>query len=59
MTAPDRITDEQVEAVARAFCKRMGLDPDGITGHGGNEWCWWKRYERQACEASALKGAKP
>ncbi len=25
---PDPMSDATVEAVARAFCKRMGLDPD-------------------------------
>ncbi len=28
MPRPDPMSDATVEAVARAFCKRMGLDPD-------------------------------
>ncbi len=40
---PDPMSDAAVEAVARAFCKRMGLDPDEVVG-------WeWKSPEEPEC----------
>jgi hypothetical protein len=46
----DPISDASVEAVARAFCKRMGLDPD----YGSGSWKQWLDYRARAREAIAM-----
>jgi hypothetical protein len=52
--------DETVEAVARAFCKRMGLDPDedGCQIPSKSGWLEyglrWRQVEQDAREAIAM-----
>ncbi len=46
------MTDAAVEAVARAFCKRMGLDPDApaYPPLTRKHWEGWKRQAREAID---------
>ncbi len=58
----EKIDDATVEAVARAFCRRMGLDPDEVVS-----WEWrspeepecpvreWECHQDQAREAIAMR----
>lgn len=52
------MTEAQIEAVARAYCRRMGLDPDAQH----KDWCWkeWEvRIElaHEAYEERAMREA--
>ncbi len=48
-------TDAAVEAVARAFCKRMGLDPDGwVPGAYDRNLKQWEFRRQDAREAIAM-----
>jgi CelD/BcsL family acetyltransferase involved in cellulose biosynthesis len=49
----DPMSDAAVEAVARAFCKRMGLDPDITRGVRGKS-PRWRLYETRAREAIVM-----
>ena len=53
---PDPMTDAAMEAVARAFCTRMGLDPDHMA-YWHERDCydfWWSHYSQHAREAIAM-----
>ena len=55
---PDPMSDATVEAVARAYCKHMGLNPDemviaAIDARLSDVSQWW-RYERRVREAMHL-----
>ena len=43
----DPMRGASVEAVARAFCKRMGLDPDEMVGLGYPRWIGWREKARE------------
>lgn len=30
----EKLTNEQIERMARAYCRHLGIDPDGLMGHG-------------------------
>ncbi len=55
---PDPLSDATVEAVARAFCRRMGLDPNDYgkfdlnSRHAGYRWQF---FIVQAREAIAMR----
>ncbi len=55
---PDPLSDAAVEAVARAFCRRMGLDPNDYgkfdlnSRHAGYRWQF---FIVQAREAIAMR----
>ncbi len=52
------MTEAQVEAVARAYCRRMGMDPDAkITG---TNCCYWELHldaARDAISERAMREA--
>jgi hypothetical protein len=50
---PDPMSEAAVEAVARAFCKRMGLDPDDAWQINLNDRVW-HHYRDRAREAIAM-----
>ncbi len=50
----DKIDDATVEAVARAFCRRMGLDPDE-PWNMSRENLNWHMKRSQAREAIAMR----
>ncbi len=55
MPRPDPMSDATVEAVARAFCKRMGLDPDeGYSPYDHDSTPHWQRCASRAREAIAM-----
>jgi hypothetical protein len=43
---PDPLSDATVEAVARAYCKRMGLDPDERIRGTLDSLKWWRYTDR-------------
>ncbi len=50
----EKIDDATVEAVARAFCRRMGLDPDELA-YPPLTRKHWEGWKRQAREAIAMR----
>lgn len=48
--------DDRVEAVARAFCRNMKMDPDEVRGARGKS-PRWRLYEGKAVEAIAMHDA--
>ncbi len=42
------MTDAAVEAVARSFCKRIGLDPDAVPYHDGPRWLQYRYPARES-----------
>lgn len=54
---------DEVEALARAYCREMGLDPDRIVQHGSPNSDWheigplWRRFDRAAREHLAWSRA--
>lgn len=52
---PDPLSDAAVEAVARAFCKHMGLDPDVWYRPGDKDQREeWRRHAHKARKAIAM-----
>ncbi len=42
------MTEAQVEAVARAFCRELGLDPDEVLYRYGPRWLFYREDARRA-----------
>jgi hypothetical protein len=59
ISRPDPLSDATVEAVARAYCKRIGLDPDemiddDISEDDGPKSPLWRMWKYNAREAIAM-----
>ena len=44
-------TPEQIEAVARAMCEAMGMDPNEVQTSGETEWPLWVEFQKVAIAA--------
>ena len=54
-----RVTDEMVEAAARAQCAHAGFDPDEIMSNDGPRWQYYAPGSRAALEAAlAVEGTE-
>jgi len=56
------MTEVEIEAVARLYCRKLGLDPDTVVFSSGGAWIprgalMWRIKSRQVREAIAMTDA--
>jgi hypothetical protein len=61
-TGGPQMTDAQIEAIARAYCVKLGLDPDERIWSSNGAWIphgelMWRIKARQVREAIAMRAA--